>query len=77
MALTLAVNSIYGFRLRSKTIEAAMARAHTGPMVMTKGLIVSLAEFELRSKASNTITVPYRRTASATATPISVPFFKR
>jgi len=35
-----------------------MAKAHTGPIVMTSGLMVSLAEFELRSKAMKTRTVP-------------------
>ena len=35
---------------------------------MMKGRIVSLAELELRSKASKTATVPYSRTISATAT---------
>ena len=44
-----------------------MATAHTGPIVMMNGRIVSLAELELRSKASKTATVPYSKKMSATA----------
>jgi hypothetical protein len=35
-----------------------MATIQTGAMVMTKGRIVSLPEWDTRSKASNTATVP-------------------
>ena len=56
----------------STTVAAQMASAQTGPIVITKGRMVSLTEWELRSKASNTRTVPYRRTASATETPPAV-----
>lgn len=44
-----------------------MATAQTGAIVITKGRMVSLAEFELRSKAWNTSTVPTVRTANDTA----------
>ena len=50
-----------------------IASAQTGPIVMMKGRIVSLAEFELRSKAWKTSTLPKTRTANAAATPIAVP----
>ena len=50
-------DKFYLWRRRSDTPDQ-MASAHTGPIVMTKGRIVSLAEFELRSKARNTSTVP-------------------
>src|SRR5258708_34303705 len=69
MATALATNSIYGRDLRSTTVTAHIVSAQTGPMVMTKGRIVSLAELELRSKAWNTSTVPSSRTASASTTP--------
>jgi hypothetical protein len=44
-----------------------MATAQTGAIVMTNGRIVSLAELELRSKASNTATLPYARRRNAMA----------
>ena len=37
---------------------AQIDSAQTGPIVITNGRIVSLAELELRSKASNTSTDP-------------------
>ena len=43
-----------------------MATPQTGVMVITKGRIVSLAEFESRSNAMKTITVPIIRTAKPT-----------
>src|SRR5437879_10149333 len=46
-----------------------MASAHTGPMVIRNGRMVSLAECESRSKAWNTRTVPNTRAAKARATP--------
>lgn len=44
-----------------------MARTQTGPMVRTNGRMVSLAELDVRSNASNTATVPYSSSASPTA----------
>jgi hypothetical protein len=41
-------------------------------MVMTKGRMVSLAEFELRSNAWNTSTLPSNRVAKAMATQATV-----
>jgi len=43
-----------------------MATAHTGAMVITNGLIVSLAECESRSNAMKTMTVPRIRRAKPT-----------
>ncbi|TME05617.1 MAG: LLM class F420-dependent oxidoreductase [Chloroflexi bacterium] len=45
-----------------------MATAQTGAMVITNGRIVSLAECELRSKASKTRTVPNSSTTNAMPT---------
>jgi hypothetical protein len=56
----------YLYRCR-RTRVAAIATAQTGAIVMTNGRMVSLAEFELRSKASNTATVPNSRRSKATA----------
>ena len=53
-----------GFRSHDSRPPRSVS-AQTGPMVITKGRIVSLAEFELRSKAWKTRTVPKSRTASA------------
>ena len=72
MAKAVATNSIYGRGFRSTTVTAHMVSAQTGPIVITKGRMVSLAELELRSNAWNTRTVPKRRTASASATPPKV-----
>src|SRR5260370_1355038 len=69
LARALAAISVYGRILRTATGTAHIVSAQTGPMVMTKGRIVSLAELELRSKAWNTSTVPSSRTASASTTP--------
>jgi hypothetical protein len=52
------MGAVAQLRLRRSTAAAAIARPQTGPIVMMKGLMVSLAEFELRSKASNTATEP-------------------
>jgi len=43
-----------------------MATAQTGAMVITNGLIVSLAECELRSNAMKTMTVPIMRRTKPT-----------
>lgn len=61
--------------MRSRTLAAAIATAHTGAMVITKGLIVSLAELELRSNASKTMTVPATRSRNATASHATVERF--
>ena len=53
---------------------AQIAKAQTGPIVITNGRTVSLPEWELRSKAKKTSTVPYRRTARASATPATLVF---
>ena len=63
---TVGGHKFYLYR-RRRTRAAAMATAQTGAIVMTNGRIVSLAEFELRSNASNTATVPYARRRNATA----------
>jgi len=52
---------------RSRTIAAAIATAQTGAMVMTKGRRVSLFEWETRSKARKTITVPTMRSPKPTS----------
>ena len=44
--------------LLSTTVAAQMDSAQTGPIVITKGRMVSLAELELRSNASKTRTDP-------------------
>src|SRR5438105_3890770 len=59
----------YPPRRPRRTEALATATTQTGAIVMTKGRRVSLAEFELRSKARKTSTVPYKRTMNATATP--------
>ena len=62
-------------QLRSRwrsTRAAATATAHTGAIVIRKGRIVSLAEFELRSNAPNTRTVPIASSKKAAATPTTV-----
>ena len=58
MATAVATNSIYGRDFRSSTAAAQIDRAQTGPIVITNGRIVSLAELEFRSKASKTNTLP-------------------
>ena len=50
-------HKFYLWRRRSEAPDQ-IASAQTGPIVMTKGRIVSLAELELRSNAMNTSTVP-------------------
>ena len=51
----------------SRTLAAAIATAQTGAIVITNGRIVSLAELEIRSKASNTATVPKSRSSEPAA----------
>ncbi len=50
-------HKFYLWRRRSETPDQ-IASAHTGPIVMMVGRIVSLAELELRSKARKTSTLP-------------------
>ena len=56
-------------------MAAQIASAQTGPIVITKGRIVSLLEWELRSKAKKTRTVPYSRMARASETPATLVHF--
>src|SRR5712691_2758057 len=60
-------HKFYLWRRRSETPDQ-IASAHTGPIVMMNGRMVSLAECESRSKAMKTRTVPYASTARAIPT---------